>query len=254
MKNPLRFKLFRIILYIILGAAGAIILLDNLVMPWYVSSPETTVPTVINMKKNEAIATLKETGFEVVVSDTSFGLENPAGSIFLQKPDPGKIVKEGRTVYLFVSGGEKVINVPELKGKSIVDAKFALERIGLKLGRVQRLSSSQPEDMIIDQEYAVGTPLKNGASVGVIVSAGRGRGSIVVPDLIGKSLLDARLILSDSSLVVGKINYQPSATLLPNTILDQYPSSGNKVNPGDAVDLFVTKPAGQNVPQDGGND
>ncbi|MBT8378624.1 MAG: PASTA domain-containing protein [Ignavibacteria bacterium] len=253
MKNPLRFKLFRILLYILLGAAAVIFLLDNLIMPWYVSSPETTVSSVINMKESDAIATLEQTGFEVVVSDTSFGLENPAGTIFLQTPEAGKVVKEGRTIYLFVSGGEKVLNVPELKGKSIVDAKFALERIGLKLGRVQRLSSSQPEDMIIDQEYAVNTPLKNGESVGVIVSAGRGRGSIVVPDLIGKSLLDARLILSDSSLVVGKVNEQPSATLLPNTVLDQYPSSGNKVNPGDAVDLFVTKPTNQNVPLDGGN-
>jgi beta-lactam-binding protein with PASTA domain len=29
--------------------------------------------------------------------------------------------------------------------------------------------------------------------------------------------------------------------LLPNTILDQYPSKGNKVNKGTVVDLFVTK-------------
>jgi beta-lactam-binding protein with PASTA domain len=32
-----------------------------------------------------------------------------------------------------------------------------------------------------------------------------------------------------------------SQTLLPNTVLDQYPSSGNKLNPGEKVDLFVTK-------------
>jgi beta-lactam-binding protein with PASTA domain len=30
---------------------------------------------------------------------------------------------------------------------------------------------------------------------------------------------------------------------LPNTVLDQYPSKGNKLNPGDRVDLFVTKAA-----------
>jgi serine/threonine-protein kinase len=254
MKNPLRFKLFRKLLYILLGIILLVLVFDNLIMPWYVSSPETNVPKVINMNEIEAVTTLELAGFEAIVSDTSFGLEYPAGTVFLQKPDAGELVKEGRTVYLFVSGGEKILSVPLLKGKSIVDAKFALERLGLKLGRVQRLSSSQPEDMIIDQEYAVGTPLKQGGMVGVIVSAGRGGGSIVVPDLVGKSLLDARLILSDSSLVVGKVNYQPSSTLLPNTILDQYPSSGNRVNPGDAIDLFVTKPAEQTIPQEGGID
>ena len=250
MKNPLRFKLFRSLLYVLLGIAVIIILLDNLFMPWYVSSAETTVPTVINMKETDARATLEQAGFEVVISDTSFGLEYPAGTIFLQKPDAGKVVKEGRTIYLFVSGGDKIVNVPLLKGKSIIDAKFALERIGLKLGRVERIFSNQPEDMIFDQQYAAGTPLKQGEMVGISVSAGRGGGSIVVPDLIGKSLLDAKLILNDSSLVVGKVNYQPSSTLLPNTILDQYPSSGNRLSTGDAVDLFVTKTVDINIPQE----
>ncbi len=250
MKNPLRLKLFRNILYILFGIIVLIILLDNLIMPWFVSSPETTVPAVINMKESVAAAILEQAGFEVIISDTSFGLEYPAGTIFLQKPDAGQVVKEGRTIYLFVSGGDKIVNVPLLKGKSIVDAKFALERLGLKLGRVERIFSSQPADMIFDQQFAVGTPLKQGDVVGITVSAGRGGGSISVPDLIGKSLLDARLILSDSSLVVGKVNYQSSSTLLPNTILDQYPSSGNRLSAGDAVDLFVTKPPDPNTPQE----
>ena len=79
MKNPLRLKLFRNILYILFGLIVIVILLDNLLMPWYVSSKETTVPAVINMKDYDAIAALEQAGFEVVISDTSFGLEYPAG-------------------------------------------------------------------------------------------------------------------------------------------------------------------------------
>jgi len=251
MKNFLQNPLFRKILYVLGAFILFIILMDNVIMPWYVSSPETTVPKVIGMKYTEAESVLENDGFNTVISDTSYGLDYPAGVIFLQKPDAGKVVKEGRTVYLFVSGGEKLVNVPGLKGKSILDAKFALERIGLKLGNVERSFSNQPEDMVFDQQYVEGTPLKPGETVGITVSAGRGGGgSVVVPDLIGKSLSDARMILSDSSLVIGKINYQPSSTLLPNTILDQYPSGGNKLNPGDVVDLFVTKTTDQIIPNE----
>ena len=250
MKNILQNALTRKILYILLGIVIFILLLDNLIMPWFVSSPETTVPQVVGLQVSEAINTLEADGFEPLVSDTSYGLQVPVGAVFFQKPDAGAVVKEGRTVYLFVSGGMKTIQVPELKGKSILDAKFALERLGLKLGRVERIPSSQPEDMIFDQQYAEGTKLKQGDVVGVTISAGRGGGSIIVPDLIGKSLTEARKILADSSLIIGKINYQPSATLLPNTILDQYPSSGNTLNPGDAVDLFATKPADINIPNE----
>ncbi|MCK7523076.1 MAG: PASTA domain-containing protein [Ignavibacteriales bacterium] len=53
--------------------------------------------------------------------------------------------------------------------------------------------------------------------------------------------MEAGKVLADSSLKVGKLNYQISFSLLPNTVIDQYPSKGNKLNPGDAVDLFVTK-------------
>ena len=216
-------------------------------MPWYVSSAETSVPKVVGLPVSEAISILENDGFEIVISDTSYGLQLPVGEVFFQKPDAGAIVKEGRTVYVFVSGGVSTITVPQLKGKSILDAKFALERVGLKLGRVERIPSSQPEDMIFDQQYTDGTPLKQGEYVGVTVSAGRGGGSIIVPDLIGKSLTEARKILADSSLSIGKINYQPSSTLLPKTILDQYPSGGNSLNPGDIVDLFVTKPSDKNI-------
>jgi beta-lactam-binding protein with PASTA domain len=250
MKKFLRNSLIRKLLYIILGFILFIFLLNYIIMPWYVSSPETKVPKVIGMQSHDAIDLLEKEGFKPVISDTTYGLEVKTGAVFLQKPDAGKVVKEGRTVYLFISGGQKVIPVPLLKGKSILDAKFALERLGLKLGKIDRISSSQPEDMIFDQQYAEGTLLKQGDVVGVTVSAGRSGSEVMVPDLIGKSLSEAKKILADSSLVIGKINYQPSSTLLPNTILDQYPSSGNTLNPGSAVDLFVTKPADKNIPNE----
>lgn len=250
MKNFLGKSFVRKSLLILFGIIIILILLDNIILPWYVSSPETTVPNVVGMKDSAAISLLESEGFEPVVSDTSYGLDVEQGAVFLQRPKAGDVVKEGRTIYLFVSGGEKIVYVPVLKGKQILDAKFALERIGLKLGRVERVPSSQPEDMIFDQQYAPGTPLKQGEVVSITVSAGRGGGTIVVPDLVGKSLSDARKILDENNLTVGKINYQPSVTLLPNTVLDQYPSGGNKLNAGETVDLFVTKPKDSDIPRE----
>jgi eukaryotic-like serine/threonine-protein kinase len=250
MKKFLQNPIFRKVLYSLLGFVVLILLLDNLIMPWFVSSPETKVPEVVGLQVSEAVSTLEAEGFEPLISDTSYGLKVPVGAVFFQKPDAGAVVKEGRTVFLFVSGGMKTIEVPVLKGKSVLDAKFALERLGLKLGKVERIPSSHPEDMIFDQQYEEGTILKQGDFVGVSISVGRGGGSIIVPDLIGKSLTEARKILADSSLIIGKINYQPSSTLLPNTILDQYPSSGNSLNSGNAVDLFVTQPSDINIPNE----
>ena len=227
---------------IALGAIIAFILImDNIVMPLYVSSPETIVPKVIGLDEADAIQILKDEDFKPVISDTSYGVSLPPGKIFLQKPEGGKVVKKGRTIFLFISGGQQTVTVPLLKGKSVLDARFALERIGLKLGNIDEAASDQPKDMIFDQQFAQGTMLRKGQSVGVSVSIGKGFGDIEVPDLIGKSLSEAREVLSKNSLTVGKINYQISNTLLPNTILDQYPAPGNKLNSGEGVDLFLTK-------------
>lgn len=218
-----------------------LLILDNILLPWYVSSSEEVVPKVIGLPDYEAIEKLNDSGFEAIIADTAYGTNQPAGKIFLQKPEAGKIVKKGRTVYLFVSGGEQMVVVPQLKGKNLVDAKLALERVGLKLGQVELVSSNYPKDMIFDQQYVEGTKLKKGETIKVFVSSGQLEGTIEVPDLIGKSLTEAQRILSENSLELGKVTYQISNTLLPNTVLDQYPVPGNKLNPGEKVDLFITK-------------
>lgn len=227
---------------IALGILIAIILLfDFILMPLYVSGSEIDVPNVVGMSEEEAFQTLEDADFNPSIADTSFGVSLPPGRVFLQKPESGKLVKEGRTIYLFISGGEQVISVPLLKGKSVRDARLSLERIGLKLGTIEELASTHPKDMVYDQQFAEGTKIRKGQSVGISVSIGKGAGEIVVPDLIGKSLTEASRILSDSTLTLGKINYQISSTLLPNTVLDQYPAPGNKLNSGNTVDLFITK-------------
>ena len=237
----LKSRFVRSLLYFFAIIIVLLLLIDKLFLPWYVDSPETVVPDVVGMEDTVAIEILQNFGFEPLVIDTTYGESYPAGIIFLQKPTDGKIVKVGRKIYLFVSGGAHVITVPQLIGKTMLDAKFALERIGLKLGRVTQLPSDKPKDMIFDQQFAEGTTLKKGQTVIIYVSAGRSGGSIIVPHLIGKSLAQAEIILADNSLSIGKINFQTSQTLLPNTVLDQYPSSGNKLKPGEKVDLFVTK-------------
>jgi serine/threonine-protein kinase len=230
------------ILYWLGGIIAFLLIMDNLVLPWYVSSAEVKVPKVIGLNEDEAVKILRDADLYPMVSDTTYDENFPKGSVIVQKPMAGDVVKNGRRVYVFISGGEPYVNVPILKGRSLKEAKLSLGRVGLKLGLVSELASENPKNVIFDQQYAAGTSLRKGESVGITVSIGSfSEGDITVPDLIGKSLAEAEKLLADSSLKVGKVNYQNSFSLLPNTILDQYPSKGNKVNKGTVVDLFVTK-------------
>ncbi len=241
MKNktipPLLKKLFILagILIIVL------ISINYIIMPFYVHSEEVEVPQVIGINQNEAITLISSKNLEPVIGEVVYDEKHPKGTVIQQRPQGGRDVKVGRRVYLFISGGEPSVLVPKLKGRSLRDAKFSLERIGLKLGRIDEVVSRLPKDVIVDQEFAEGTPLKKGETVNISLSVGYGAGEIVLPYLIGKSLAEAESIIQENSLVVGKINYQPSFNLLPNTVIDQYPGSGTMLNRGDAVDLFVTQ-------------
>lgn len=111
LENPLAKKLL-----IFFGILISIILiLDFILLPLYVSGSELSVPSVIGMTEQEAFETLEDAEFNPSIADTSFGVSLPPGRVFLQKPESGKLVKEGRTVFLFISGGEQVISVPLLK-------------------------------------------------------------------------------------------------------------------------------------------
>ncbi len=241
MKKILHNPLFKKLLIAFVIFVIFVWFMNSIVMPWYVSSPEKKVPNVVGMKENNAFKTLKDSDLVPILSDTTYEIQYPKGTIIFQRPHANETVKIKRRIYLVLSGGQPIVSVPILKGKSLVDARFSLERLGLNLGKVDSIASYNPKDMIFDQQYAPGTELKQGATVGVSLSIGQGIGTILVPNLIGKSLTEAEKILADSSLKVGKINYQRSFSLLPNTVLDQYPSKGNKLNPGDSVDLFVTQ-------------
>jgi serine/threonine-protein kinase len=209
-------------------------------MPWYVSAKEIKVPKVIGLSEAEAKKILEDNDLEPMRGGESYNENYPEGSIAHQKPDPGSVVKVGRRIFLFVSSGVPTIKAPSLIGKALRDAKLTLERMDLELGETTYVKSEQPRDIIVDQGFAVNTPIKSGTHVNVTLSAGHERG-VIIPDLLGKSLSEAEKILADNKLMVGRINYQPSFSLLPNTVIDQYPSKGTQVQDSTSIDLFVTK-------------
>lgn len=228
------FIAFLVLIVIIMG-------MNYYILPWFVSSPEEIVPNLVGKTYEDAVTELDSLNLQAVVTDTIYNEKYNIGTVILQKPNPGQVVKDGRRVYLFISGGKQTVNVPNLKGKSIREAKFTLERIGLNMGEISDVPSNNPKDMIFDQQYAEGTPLKKGDSVGVTLTVGVLSSRVILPDFIGKSLSEVIEILADSSLRVGTVTYRVSNSLLPNTIIDQFPSQGSVVSIGSQIDLFVTK-------------
>ncbi|MGE5431398.1 MAG: PASTA domain-containing protein [Syntrophomonadaceae bacterium] len=240
MKNIFENRLVKWLLIGLGSLAVLIILFNMIIMPWYVSGREVVIPKVVGMNEKQAESLLSDSDLDPVIGGERYNEKFPKGTVIFQKPAAGATVKEGRRVFLFISSGIPLVKVPALKGKYLRDARLTLEKMELSLGDTTVVQSQSPRDVIIDQQYYEGTQVQKGTRINVTLSAGQNLG-VKVPDLLGKSLTEAETILKDNKLTPGKINYQPSFSLLPNTVIDQYPSKDATVQEGAAVDLFVTK-------------
>ncbi len=225
------------------GLLVLVLLLDNIILPWYVNQGGTlAVPDVVGMQEAAAFRVLDSLHLEPRRGEVRPDKEYPEGYVVAQNPLPLQIVKPNRRIYLTISGGEQLAIVPDLKGRSLRDTKFSLERSGLKLGAVLReISKEFPEGTVISQDLTAGAKVKRGSYIGVTESTGESTDSVVVPSVIGKTLNDAQKLLTQKGFKIGNIIYQPNADLLPNTVIDQLPRMKEIVNFGKAIDLFIAQ-------------
>lgn len=231
------------ILLIVLGVVLLFFVCNNVLMPWFVGHGGTVhVPSVVGMPFERAKQMIDSLELEALQGDIRTSENFSAGIVIAQNPISEMTVKKGRRVYLTVSGGEQLVQVPNLKGKTIRDAKFAIDRNGLKIGAITyTVNDSFPVNTIINQSVAPFSKVKRALHISVVVSQGISVDRLAVPDVVGKTLSEAGKILADHSLRIGTVTYQSSPTLLPNTIVDQYPRSGELVEHGQSIDLFVVR-------------
>ncbi len=229
--------------FIVASFVALFLLMNYAVMPWYVYHGGTlTVPDVTGMQFEQASEMLHSMGLVAIEGDKILDNTHPLGAVITQNPRANSVVKYSRHIYLTVCGGEVQVSVPSLRGRSLRDARFALERNGLILGEIQYAASdSSPVNTIMTQTVAAAEKAKKGTTVGVTISTGNLTKSVEVPNLSGKSLTEAEKILEYFGLKVGNITYQVNVELLPNTIVDQFPQAGAAADSGKTVDLFVVK-------------
>ncbi len=239
--NPIIKKLLLLFVALITLFAIFTFVVDVIIMPWYVDNEEVVVPDVVGIQKEDAKKLVEESKLNVILEGPKFNDQIPKDHIVYQKPKAGEVVKSGRRVYLYFSGGNYQIKMPSLKGKTLRDVQVSLKRLGLKLNKITKVKSEYKTDTIIEQFPKANTNIPKGSKVNIEISIGPNIGMVRVPDLLGQSLTEAEQTLRSNSLVVGKIEYQKSPNLLPNTVVAQFPSKNRLVHIGSAVDVFITK-------------
>lgn len=208
------------------------------------------VPDLAGASFTEAEALLAKRDLHAVVIDSVYTDDLPKGSVVDQDPDAGHEVKPGRKVYLVLNANQpKMIDMPKLVDLSKRQALSVLEILGLKVKELQY----RPDpciDCVIAQLYK-GQPIepeariRRGESITLVLGSGEKGERVPVPDLVGLTSSDVKLVLNMASLnlgvVVECIGCNTTADSSFARVRRQSPqAANNRIALGSTIDIWLT--------------
>ncbi len=154
--------------------------------------------------------------------------------------EEGTMLEEGATVTLFVSSGRGLIPVPGAVGKTYEDAYTTLTLAGFEVKRGEEFSDSIAAGLVISQDPESGSKVEQGSAVTLIVSRGSRNDKVAVPNVIGKSLEEARSTLESCGFVVSTVHEVYHSEIQAGLVCYQSYSEGSFVAPGTTFMLHVS--------------
>jgi serine/threonine-protein kinase len=142
-------------------------------------------------------------------------------------------------VAMWIATDRDVAQVPRVIG---IDAGRAVELLraqGFQPRVTGREYSEQvPKDAVISQRPASGSWVKKDSEVRLIVS--RGSDAVRLPSLAGLSLSEARRLLVEQGVLLGRIVQAHSAEYAKGQVIAQDPEAGASVRRGSPVALLIS--------------
>lgn len=143
---------------------------------------------------------------------------------------------------------EDTVVVPDVVGKEVVQTLERLSDLGLNTKvKGSEYTPDVPKHHVVSQDPAPGSEIKRGRDVRIVIS--KGAQSVVLPNLMGVGLAQARIFLDDNDLHQGSLSYAYAPKTPKEEILAQYPRAGAQGLRGDTVDLLLSAgPAPHPIP------
>ncbi len=198
---------------------------------------EVRVPDLRTLSREDAVEKLRESSLALGrVSEESSS--QPNGTIIKQWPLPGVPAAANDQVDFTVAKGQ---TVPDLRRLTLNDARTRLRDAGLKPGRVESRVSDQQRGTIIEQRPAANEVVSPGIVIDVVLAA-----TPIVPDVGGRTIDEARRLITSQLLKVGSVTAKVS-NQSQGTVIEQQPRASAEASPGSAVDLVLAE--GLEVPK-----
>ena len=194
------------------------------------------VPDVTGKTVDEASALLIEAGF-VTSQKAEENADVEENIVIRTDPAANAQAAVGSTVTIFYSSGPNTIQIPDVRGQSVNDARNTLAAAGFtgQIQERQQADNDVDEGQVIGTEPGAGQQAAANATITLVVSSGQGQ--VGVPNVEGLAEDNARAQLQGFDVQV-----RDQDTNNPNQdgiVLSQNPTAGAQVDQGSTVTLVI---------------
>ena len=128
------------------------------------------VPKVTGLTQDDATKQLEDLGLVVNVEET-YSSKVEAGYVIEQSVKENEEIDAGESITIKVSKGTEKVTVPDLTGKTEIEAKTAIKDAGLKLKTVVTTEDTTKEDgVVVKQSLEAGTEVEKNATITITIN------------------------------------------------------------------------------------
>ncbi|GEE00573.1 serine/threonine-protein kinase PknB [Gordonia spumicola] len=205
--------------------------------PWTPDQPSIAVPKVTGLSADAAKANLEQAGFTVKEQDEA-STDIAEGLATRTVPGNDVPTPKGSEVTLYVSSGPQKTPIPDLRGKTLEDARNELRVQGFTNVKVEKIDSTAAlKDKVVRTNPQTGATVAVTSDVTVFI--GTGPKVVTVPDLRGQTEKQATATLEGMGLDV--VSVQADSELPAGQVVNTSPGVGESVRVGSTVQLMVSR-------------
>lgn len=249
--NFFKSKLFLIQVGVALLITVVLVWITLISLKWYTHhGEELSVPDVYGMNISDAETAITQGNLRFTVYDSVYNSKFEPGAVLDQQPKAGAIVKRNRNIFLTINSLKpEQVRFPNLVDNSFRQAYEMLLTSGFKVGKLE-YEENQFFNLVLYPKYngdsiAAGSKIDKGATIDLVLGKGNNR-RILAPNLMGKSIQQAKENILLSNMNIGRIDYDDSMTSrmdsLRGKVYMQTPQFSNSqyLRPGTTINFYVS--------------
>lgn len=209
------------------------------------------VPDFSDMPLQEAIELIVDKNLRYEIFDSHYVADKVAGVIIDQHPLPDFLVKKNRKIFLTINASSPgKIEMPNLVGITLREARIRIEGYGLKLGKLF-YKYDISENVILEQQLN-GNKIESsdsiivGSNIDLILGKGLANKRKIVPDLVGMTVKQAEIVATNATFNIGAVIEDNTISEAPDSLIPFIFKQKPESNPaifrplGSTISLFVT--------------